>query len=424
MPAHHTPILLGTREVWGQDYLVSYTVPERRHHTYILGKSGTGKTTLLKSLIVQDIHAGRGVGFIDPHGDAAQELLDLIPSWRTEDVIYFNAGDVEYPMAWNLLHAEHRGQHHLVADAIVGAFRNIWGYSWGPQLEFILLASVKTLLDVGTTSLLGISRLLGDTRFRKELVRKIKDPALGQWWEDFERRSSREQTEAIAPVQNKVGRLMLDPTLRHIFGQTHSRITPHMVMDTNKIFICNLSKGIIGADTAHLLGALLISQFQQAALSRATQPEEERVDWALIIDEFQSFSTSAFLEMLAVCRKYHLSLTMSHQYLEQIDDKIRAAIFGNVGTWITFQVGEADGTLLTQAYGDGLVRQHFTDLNRHEVLIKMQGGQGSAESFRAKTLLPDTQRYGRSARIVRRSRQRWATRRAVVANKLERWLSP
>ena len=215
---------------------------------------------------------------------------------------------------------------------------------------------------------------------------------------------------------------MLDPTLRHIFGQTQSRITPREVMDTNKIFIANLSKGVIGQDTAHLLGALLISQFQHAALSRAAQPEEERIDWHLVIDEFQSFATHAFLGILSEARKHRLSMTIAHQYLEQVDESIRAAIFGNVGTWVTFQVGEADGTLLTREYGDGLVREHFTDLNRHEVLIKMQGGRGSQASFRARTMLPDTHRYNRSNRIIRRSRQRWATKRRYVEDKLGRWL--
>jgi hypothetical protein len=424
MNAPNDHIFIGTREVFGQQHPVSLSLADRRFHTYVIGKTGVGKSTLLKNLIIQDVLAGRGVAFLDPHGDSAEELLDFIPSHRTRDVVYFNAGDLEFPMAWNLLHVEDPGRRHMVAEDILEAFRGVWGHSWGPQLEYILLACIQTLLDVENTSLLGVSRLLSDLPFRKRTVERVKDEAIRRWWQEFEQRERRSQAEAIAPVQNKVGRLVLSPTMRNIFGQTNGKATAAWIMDTNKIFIANLSKGQVGSETASILGALLISQFQHAALARARLPEAERKDYHLAIDEFQSFPTSSFATILSEARKYRLSLTLAHQYIDQVPEHVRSAIFGNVGTLISFRVGEQDGAHLEREYGDGYTQRHFSGLDNHKICVRLTEGGRQQAPFTGSTFPVDPAlRFGRRAQIIRSSRERFATPRDRIEEKLSRWMT-
>ena len=347
----NTPITLGDRHGYGGNTPFSFTLADRRHHTHLIGKTGTGKSTFLLNTICEDIRAGRGVGVIDPHGPLASEVLDCVPKSRAEDVVYFNPSDVDYPISWNLLKAEHPERKHLVASGIVAAFKSIWRESWGPRLEYILYASVATLMECENASLIGISRLLADPDYRRWAVKQVKDPGLvGFWQYEFERYDERFLREAIAPIQNKVGRLLLTPLARNIFGQVKAKVGARFIMDKRRIFIANLAKGAIGDDTADLLGALLISQFQQAAMSRVDQPEEARMDFHLVVDEFQSFATDSFETILSEARKYRLSLTLAHQYIEQLSEPVRRAVFGNVGTIISFRVGERDAAVLAREF--------------------------------------------------------------------------
>jgi Type IV secretion-system coupling protein DNA-binding domain len=297
-------IELGIRHGYGGDTPFSFTLADRRHHTYIIGKTGVGKSTLLLNTICEDIRAGRGVGVIDPHGPLAREVLNCVPKSRTEDVVYFDPSDADYPISWNLLKAEHPERKHLVASGIVAAFKSMWHDSWGPRLEYILYASVATLMECENASLIGISRLLSDPEYRRWALKQVEDPGLLSFWQyEFERYDERFLREAIAPIQNKVGRLLLTPVVRNIFGQVKSKVSARFMMDNRRIFIANLAKGAVGEDTANLLGALLVTQFEQAAMSRIDRGEESRADFHLVVDEFQSFATDSFEGILSEARK-------------------------------------------------------------------------------------------------------------------------
>lgn len=289
---------IGHRLNWGEESLFGIQRDDRRHHLHVIGKSGSGKTTLLQNLIVQDIEAGHGVGVIDPHGDLAETLLDLIPPRRTDDVVYFDPADRDYPIALNLL--KFKTSPHLVASGIVGAFKNIWRDSWGPRLEYILYAAVAALVDCENATLLGAQRMLSDDKYRAWVVRQVKDPMVRSFWtNEFGGYDKKFLQEAIAPIQNKVGQLFMAAPIRNILGQVRSRVDTRFMMDEGRIFIGNLSKGRLGEDKSNLLGALLATQFQLAAMSRADIPEEHRRDFFLYIDEFQNFTSDSFSSMLS-----------------------------------------------------------------------------------------------------------------------------
>src|SRR5450756_1136897 len=285
-------LVIGTWEHWGQKHPLVLSHADRRQHLYVIGKSGTGKTTLLRNLIMQDIEAGHGVGVVDPHGDLINDILEHIPRRRIEDVVLFNPADAEFPVGFNPLGAA--SDRHLAASGIVGAFKSIWGEFFGPRMEYILYAAVAALLECENVSLLGLPRMLTDKRYRSWVMRQVKDPVVRSFWEnEFENYSEKFAQEAIAPIQNKVGQLLMSPLLRNILGQVKSRIDARYVMDNGKIFLADLSKGKLGADKSNLIGALLVTEFQLAAMSRADVPERERRDFFLHVDEFQSFATDS-----------------------------------------------------------------------------------------------------------------------------------
>ena len=253
---------VGTRNVWGGDEPFGLEPADRRHHLYCIGKTGTGKTTLLRNLILQDIYAGAGVGVIDPHGDLCHDLLDHIPPSRTDDVVYFNPADLEYPVGFNLMQNVPPERRHRIASGIVGAMKNIWRDSWGSRMEYILYAAVAALLDCQNTSILGIQRMLVDRWYRRWVVKQVKDHVVRSFWiNEFERYDSRFMQEAIAPIQNKVGQLLMSPPIRNVLGQVKRKVDPRFMMDKGRIFIANLSKGLLGEDKANLLGSLLGHQF-------------------------------------------------------------------------------------------------------------------------------------------------------------------
>lgn len=245
---------IGTRPTWGDEEPFGIRRTDRRQHLYVIGKTGSGKTTMLRNLIIQDIHAGHGVGLIDPHGDLAHDLLDQIPSWRREDVVYFDPADRDFPIGFNLFDSVSEEYRPLVASGIVGIFKSIWRDSWGPRLEYILYATVAALLDCENTSLLGIPRMLSDAQYRSWVVKQIKDPMVRAFWvNEFDSYDRKFAQEAIAPIQNKVGQLVMSPAIRNILGQVRSKIDFRFMMDNRKIFIANLSKGRLGEDKANLL---------------------------------------------------------------------------------------------------------------------------------------------------------------------------
>ena len=418
-------VYIGKRDAWGGDpALFGVAPPDRRHHMYVIGQTGSGKTTLLRNLIVQHLAAGHGVGLIDPHGDLAEDLLNHIPPWRSDHLAYFNPGDLDFPVALNLLANVSVDERHLVASGIVGAFKSLWRDSWGPRLEYILYNALAALLDCHNTTLLGVNRLLTDPQYRDWVIRQVRDPFIRAFWlEEYASYDTRFMREAIAPIQNKLGQFLLNPVVRNILGQVQCKISFRFIMDNQRILLANLSKGRVGHDKANLLGSLLTTQFQLAAMARVNQPEDERRDFYLFIDEFQNFSTDAFAAMLAEARKYRLCLTLSHQYIDQLSLPVRQAVFGNAGTLIAFRVGHADARILEDEFGKNFTAQHFVELDRYHVLVKLLEDGIHREPFRAATIAPIQIRTGRSEALVARSRERFAASRSQVENKLRRWAS-
>jgi energy-coupling factor transporter ATP-binding protein EcfA2 len=421
---HQPHITIGQRHGWGDPKPFGISAVDQRQHTYVIGKTGSGKTTLLRNLIVQHISLGHGVGLIDPHGDLAEELLHYIPPQRADHLVYFNPSDLDFPIGLNLLANVTPDDRHLVASGIVSAFKGIWRDSWGPRLEYILYNAVSALLDCGNASLLGVNRMLIDERYRAVVVRQVNDPFIRSFWaEEYEGYDPRFQREAIAPVQNKLGQFLLNPVVRNILGQVKSKVSIPFIMDHERLFIANLSKGRLGHDKANLLGSLLATQFQLGAMARANRPEAERRDFHLFIDEFQNFSTDAFASILAEARKYHLCLTLSHQYLDQLSLPVRQAVFGNVGTLIVFRIGHADAEIMEKEFGGTFPVSAFADLGRYEAVVKLLEDGTNWEPFRAKMLPPTENRVGRRDKLIARSRERFATPRGIVEAKMNRWMA-
>ena len=375
-------------------------------------------------LIVQHLAAGDGVGLIDPHGDLSEELLNHFPPSRADDLVYFNPADVEHPIGFNPLADVPMEDRHLVASGIVAALKGIWRDSWGPRLEYLLYNAVAALLDCPNTSLLGVNRMFVDSRYREWVLSQTTDPFVRSFWkEEYEKYDPRFQREAIAPIQNKLGQFLTSSVIRNILGQVRNRFSIPFMMNNGRVFIANLAKGKLSADKANLLGSFLATQFQLAAMSRANQPESERRDFYLFIDEFQNFTTDAFASILSEARKYRLCLTLSHQYVEQIPEPIQQAVFGNVGTLIAFRVGHTDADVLAKEFGQEFMAEQFVDLNQYQVFVRSIENGKTAAPFRGHTLPPIENPVGRKEKLIRRSRERYATTRGRVEAMLNRWLS-
>ncbi len=359
----------------------------RSGHMYILGKSGTGKSTLIQNMIASDLKRGRGLALIDPHGDLAEGVLDLIPQERIRDVIYFNPADLDFPIAFNPLGRVSPDEHHLIVSGLISVFKKIYSDFWGPRMEHILRYTILALLEYPQSTLLDIPLILTDKTFRGMVLEKITNPGVRSFWfMEFEKYSSYHRSEAIAPIQNKVGQFLATPLIRNIVGQPKSSFDLRQVMDEGKILIVNLAKGKIGEDYCSLLGALLVTKLQLAALSRADEPEKHREPFQLFIDEIHSFLTLSFTDILAEARKYGLYLVMSHQYIEQVDERIRAAIFGNVGTIISFRVGAEDAKYLAREFYPVFAETDIINLPNHHICLKLMIDGKTSDAFSAVTL--------------------------------------
>ncbi|HZQ47947.1 MAG TPA: type IV secretion system DNA-binding domain-containing protein, partial [Verrucomicrobiae bacterium] len=409
---------------WGDPVPFGISAVDQRQHIYVIGKTGSGKTTLLRNMIVQHIALGHGVGLIDPHGDLAEEVLNHIPPHRADHFCYFNPGDLEFPIGLNFLANVPPDEKHLVASGIVGAFKAIWHDSWGPRTEYILYNAVSALLDCQNVTLLGINRMLMDETYRARIIRQIKDPFIRAFWADeYGGYDDRFRREAIAPIQNKAGQFLLNPVIRRILGQVRNKVSIPYVMDHERLFIANLSKGRIGHDKANLLGSLLVTQFQLAAMARTCRPEAERRDFYLFIDEFQNFSTDAFASILAEARKYRLCLILSHQYIDQLSLPVRQAVFGNVGTLISFRIGNTDAEVMEKEFGSTFPASALADLNRYEAVVKLLEDGTNRVPFRANTFPPLENRIGCKDKLIAQSRERFAILRESIEAKLDRWMT-
>lgn len=399
-------------------------IDDRRRHMYLIGKTGMGKSTAMENMIIQDIQNGKGVALVDPHGDFAEKILDFVPNDRINDVIYLNPADMHYPIAFNVMEAVSQEHKHLIASGLVGVFKKLWADSWGPRLEYLLRNDILALLDYPGSTLLGVMRILTDKTYRNKVIAKIQDPVVKAFWvEEYSKYPQQFQVEAIAPIQNKVGQFLSTALIRNVVGQVKSSFDLRDIMDNQKILIMNLSKGRIGEDSSALLGAMMITKIQLAAMSRIDTPEEDRKDFYLYVDEFQNFATESFANILSEARKYRLNLIIGHQYIEQLDELVRAAVFGNVGTLMCFRVGAADAEFLATEFTPYFEEQDLVNLAKYDVYMKLMIDGVASNPFSATTLAPpgESIRTANKEKVIKVSRERYARPREIVEDKISRW---
>ena len=397
---------------------------DRRRHVYAIGKTGMGKTNMLENMAVQDIQNGHGITFVDPHGDSAEKLIRAIPANRINDVIYFNPADMDYPIAFNVMEKVSLAQRHLVVSGLVGVFKKIWADSWGPRLEYILRNAILALLEYPGSTLLGVTRILVDKKYREKVMEKITDPVVKSFWVDeFTKWNDRVLQEVISPIQNKVGQFLSSSLIRNIVGQTSSSFDIRQIMDERKILILNLSKGRIGEDNSALLGAMMITKIQLAAMGRVDISEETRKDFYLYVDEFQNFATEAFANILSEARKYRLNLILANQYVTQIDEKVRDAVFGNCGTIVSFRVGAVDSEFLEKEFSPVFLATDIVNLAKYNIYLKLMIDGIAGDAFSATTLPPidisDTE--ANEQKVINVSRERYSSKREEVEEKISRW---
>ncbi|MBU1165028.1 type IV secretion system DNA-binding domain-containing protein [Patescibacteria group bacterium] len=399
---------------------------DRRRHVYCIGKTGMGKSTVLENMIIQDIRNGEGCAIVDPHGDLAEMILNYIPAERINDVIYFNPSDYEYPIAFNVMEAATEEQKHLISSGLIAVFKKLWADSWGPRLEYLLRNSILALLDYPGSTLLGVTRMLVDKTYRNKVIEKIKDPVVKAFWiNEYSKYSNQFQVEAISPIQNKVGQFLSMAMIRNIVGQVKSTIDLRDIMDNKKILIMNLAKGRLGEDASALLGAMMITKIQLAAMSRVDIKEETRKDFYLYVDEFQNFATQSFANILSEARKYRLNLIIAHQYVEQLEEEVRAAVFGNVGTLMLFRIGAADAEFLVQEFSPHFTEDDLVNLSKFNVYMKLMIDGVSSSPFSATTIPPlfqqEPEAQSNLEKIIKVSRERYAKSREEIEDKIARW---
>lgn len=393
---------------------------DRRRHVYAIGKTGMGKTNMLENMVLSDMKVGRGLAVVDPHGDFIESILEHIPASRVDDVIVFNPADRDFPIAFNIFEKVDQAAKPLVASGVVGIFEKIYGHSWGPRLEHILRNTVLALLDYPDSTLLDVPRLLADATFRDKVVPHIKDSVVREFWtQEFAGYSDRLRAEAIAPIQNKVGQFLGSTTIRNIVGQKHTSVDMRKVMDDGKILLLKLSKGELGEDSAALLGAMMITKIQLASMGRADVPESERRDFYLYVDEFQNFATLSFVSILSEARKYRLNLAMANQYISQMPEEVRDAVFGNVGTIISFRVGAADGEWLAREFEPVFTATDVVNLDKYHIYLKLAIDGVTGGAFSATTIALPSETTPYHQRAVEQTRAKYASDRETVEREIK-----
>lgn len=419
-------LLFDSIEAFANQKVFGILDEERRKHLYILGKTGMGKTTLLENMILQDVYNGFGACFIDPHGDSSQYIVDRIPPHRQKDLIYFNPADVDFPIGLNVLEAQLGEQPFLIASGLMAVFNKIWSGLWSSRMEYILNNVLLTLLETPGNTLLGVVKILTDDDFREDLVSKVKDPLVKNfWYNEFAKYNSRYRQEAISPILNKIGQFFSTELIRNILGQEKSTINIRQIMDEQKILIVNLSKGKLGEDNSNLLGSLLVAKLQIAAMSRVDILEKDRKDFYVYVDEFQNFTTDSFASILSEARKYRLNLILAHQYISQLTEggshKVKNAIFGNVGTVINFRVGTQDAQELNKEFAPVFSPRDLVSLDRTEIILKLSVKGKISQPFKANTIPPVFDKLnGYYDILVELSRQNYASKRETVVEKINK----
>jgi len=395
---------------------------DRARHLYVVGKSGTGKSKLLEQLIATDIKEGKGICVMDPHGDLVDAVIKHVPKERVNDVIYFNPMDTEYPIAFNPMQAVTPELKLRVTIGFIEIFEKLFGANWTPRLEHVLRQTTLALLDSKGTTVFSILKMLSDKNYRQKIVAKIEDSVVKNFWvNEFAAWSEKFDNEAITPLLNKVGQLVSTNLIRNIIGQPFNTFDIRQVMDNQKIMLVKLNKGLLGEENAQILGAMMITKIQQAALERADTPEEERKSFYLYVDEFQYFATKTFAEILSEARKYRLSLTVAHQYMGQLNDYVRTTIFGNIGTIISFRVGAEDGAILEQEFNPVFKVRDIINLAVREFYIKMSVKGETRDAFSGTTMdcITPTQHF--KDEVVEFSRKTFTKPKAEVEDLLRKW---
>ena len=381
---------------------------DRLRHIWTVGKTGTGKSTMIANMAIDDIKKGRGIAIIDPHGDLCDDILEYIPSNRINDTVYFNPADRDYPIAINPLEVTNKEEAELVVSGLMSIFTKVWANVWSARMEYILRNSFMTLAEIPGATLEDVLKILANQSFRNKVLAQVKDSALINFWKDeFEKMPENLQKEAIAPIQNKVGQFVTSPLMRRILSNPKSAISIDEIMNSGKIFLANLSQGRLGEDNSALLGATLITKFQVAAMRRVDTPKDLRRPFYLFVDEFQNFATESFIRILSEARKYGLALTLANQYMAQIPIHIQKAILGNAGTLITFTIGAEDANIVHREFAEVFTQNDLVNLQNYQIAIKMMVDAHSTRPFLAKTLpLPANRNQNRS-KVITVSRERW-----------------
>ena len=427
LPYNKDLTYLGLTTYRDKNQLFGIKRKDRRQHVYILGKSGTGKSSLMFNMIFQNIQNGEGVCMVDPHGENVEHVLASIPAHRIKDVVYFNPTDTEYHIGFNVLELVDAKYKHLVASGLMGIFTKIWANAWSARMEYILNNAILALLDTPGTTMLGIPRMLVDKDYRQKIISNLKDPVIKAFWvHEYEEWQDKFRNEAIAPIQNKVGQFLSTSIIRNVVGQSESTINVFDIMNEGKIFLVNVSKGRIGEDNSALLGGMIITKIQLAAMERVRIPEDERKDFYLYVDEFQNFVTDAFASILSEARKYRLNLTVAHQYTAQlVSDKssaVRDAVFGNVGTMIVFRVGADDADFLEKEFDPEFTPQDILNLPNYKIYLKLMIDGITSRPFSAKTM-PEIAKSNPEIekQVIESSRQLYCKSKEVVEREINNW---
>jgi hypothetical protein len=407
--------LFGVTNFRGDNTIFGMHRKDRSRHVYILGQTGTGKSGSLELLTLSDIYYNQGFAVVDPHGDYAQDMLNYIPANRIDDVVYFNPADTAFPIGFNPLQVNDPTLKGHTTSELVGVLKRLFADSWGPRLEYILRYTLLALIDYPNSTMLDITRMLTEKKFRQDVISYVDDPVVKNFWvTEFASWNDKFASEAVAPVLNKVGAFTANPMIRNILGQPKSTFDIRKIMDEGKILIVNLSRGLMGEDNAGIIGAMMVTKIQLAAMSRADIPEPQRRPFYLYVDEFQNFATDSFAVILSEARKYALNLTIANQYISQMSQPVRDAVFGNVGTIMSFRISPDDAPFLQKYFepqfeATDIIQQH----NRHFIVSMSISGE-KAPAFSAKTLNLPPQPTSYVSQIIELSRQRYAVERAVV----------
>lgn len=413
----------------GQHVPFGIKARDRQRHMYVIGKTGMGKSTMLENMAIQDIQNGEGIAFIDPHGSTADKLLDYVPKERMKDVLYFAPFDMEHPVSFNVMEDVGPDKRHLVVSGLMSTFKKIWVDAWSARMEYILSNTLLALLEYPDSTLLGVNRMLSDKNYREAVVANISDPSVKSFWVDeFAKYNERYMQEAGDSIKNKIGQFTANPLIRNIIGQPKSSFNVRQIMDEQKIFIINLSKGLVGETNANLLGSMLITRIYLSAMSRADLSAvqmEKMPNFYFFVDEFQSFANETFANILSEARKYKLNLTIAHQYIEQMEEEVRNAVFGNVGTTVSFRVGPLDAEFLETVFQPQFMATDLVNLGFAQVYLTLMIDGIGSRPFSAITLPPIEQaEVSYHDQIIAASRKQFAHPRAEVEAEINKWHEP